>query len=121
MMLGFPAVLLAIWVPFPFAWFFIFLAVFSLFFNTAPTNAINANVTHPSVRATAFALNILFTHLFGDAISPAVIGLVMSWANLDVGFAVVSVLMLIGSVFWIWGSFYLQRDTELAPTRFREV
>jgi MFS family permease len=120
MMLGFPMVLLAIWVPFPAAWFFIFLAVFSLFFNTAPTNAINANVTHPSVRATAFALNILFTHLFGDAISPAVIGLVMSWASLDLGFVVVSVLMLIGSGFWIWGAFYLQRDTDLAPTRLRQ-
>ncbi len=117
--------LMAIWLPFPASWIFIFLAVYCLFFNTAPTNAINANVTHPSVRATAFAFNILITHLLGDAISPALIGLIASRTgtdgtpNLAMGFVVVSLTMLVGGLFWIWGSFYLQRDTEAAPTRLR--
>ncbi len=119
MMLGFPAVLLAVWVPFPWAWFFIFLGGFCLFFNTAPTNTINANVTHPSVRASAFAFNILVTHLLGDAISPPLVGLVISRSGFAFGFGLVSTLMLVGGLLWIWGSFYLQRDTELAPTRLR--
>lgn len=119
MIIGFPMVLLAVWTPFPLAWFFIFMAGFCLFFNTAPTNTINANVTHPSVRASAFAFNILITHLFGDAISPPFVGWVIGQTNFAVGFGVVSILMLVGGVFWIWGSFHLQRDTELAPTRLR--
>jgi MFS family permease len=119
MILGFPMVLLALWAPFPQAWLFIFLAGFSLFFNTAPTNAINANVTHPSVRASAFAFNILVTHLFGDAISPPLIGWIIGHYGFEWGFGTVSTLMLVGGLFWIWGSFFLQRDTALAPTRLR--
>lgn len=121
MMIGFPMVLLILWAPFSPFWFWVcmFLAVFSLFFNTAPTNAINANVTHPSVRASAFALNILIIHTFGDAISPGAIGLVKSFAGLETGFVLVSLLMLVGGVFWIWGSFHLQHDTEMAPLRLQ--
>lgn len=122
MLIGFPMVLLAIYMPFPWAWIFIFLAIFCLFFNTAPTNTINANVTRPTVRATAFAVNILVTHLLGDAISPSIVGLISrrtaesnaAEPNLAVGFMVISLSMLVGGVFWIWGSFYLHRDTELA-------
>jgi MFS family permease len=118
MIIGFPMILLMLWVPFPLAWVFVFLACFCLFFNTGPTNTILANVTHPSVRASGFALNILIIHAFGDAVSPAVIGLVKgatgSW---DVAFTVVSVMLLIGGLLWLWGAVYLARDTALAPLR----
>jgi MFS family permease len=121
MIAGFPMILLALWTPFPWAWLFIFLGVFALFFNTAPTNTINANVTHPSVRATAFAVNILVTHLFGDAVSPAIVGLIAGEDRLDRGFMVVSLLMLVGGAFWIWGTVYLKRDTDAAPMRLRKM
>jgi MFS family permease len=119
MLLGFPMVLLVLNTPFPLAWVFVFLAVFCLFFNTGPTNTILANVTHPSVRASAFALNIFFIHLFGDVSSPPVIGLIAdaSGGSLDPGFGLVSVLMLAAGLLWLWGSRYLARDTELAPLR----
>src|SRR5207248_4299324 len=58
MIIGFPMVLLVVNSEFPMTWVYLFLAVFFLFFNTGPTNTVLANVTHPSVRATAFALNI---------------------------------------------------------------
>jgi hypothetical protein len=99
-----------------------------------------ANVTHPAVRASAFALNILIIHLFGDAFSPWLIGLLTGqarqWAaalgdggpawlvgllsscgGMDFGFAVVSVMVLAAGLFWLWGARYLERDTALAPTR----
>jgi MFS transporter, Spinster family, sphingosine-1-phosphate transporter len=117
MMLGFPMLLLFLYVPFPWAWIFVFLTVFCLFFNTGPTNTILANVTHPSVRASGFALNILIIHLFGDAISPPVIGFIADLSSMAVGFAVVSVMMLAGGLLWLWGARYLERDTALAPTR----
>jgi MFS family permease len=117
LILGFPMVLGMLWVPFPLAWIFVFLAVFCLFFNTGPTNTILANVTHPGVRASAFALNILIIHLFGDAISPPLIGWVSGEENLDRGFILVSAIMALGGVAWLVGARYLERDTRLAPTR----
>ena len=121
MLVGFPFVLLILVTPFPWAWAFVFLACFCLFFNTGPTNTVLANVTHPAVRASAFALNILVIHALGDAISPWVIGTIAGSYNLATGFTVVSIFILIGGIFWLWGARYLERDTALAPTRLAET
>jgi MFS family permease len=113
MLAGFPMVLLVLWTPFPFAWVFVFLAVFCLTFNTGPTNTILANVTHPSVRASAFAMNIFIIHALGDAISPTLIGFIIGYADMTTGFLVVSFMVLIAGVLWCWGARYLERDTAL--------
>src|SRR5262249_17873931 len=111
-------ILASLWAPFPLAWVFIFLACFCLFFNTGPTNTILANVTHPSVRASAFALNILVIHALGDAISPPLIGLINGFTgDMTFGFLAVSCTCLRASVFWFMATKHLQRATELAPPR----
>jgi predicted MFS family arabinose efflux permease len=117
MVLAFPLLLVMIALPFPYAWIPLVLFVFFLFFNTGPTNTILANVTHPLLRAPGFALNILIIHLFGDAISPPVMGAVAGFLNLNWSFALVSVMVLVGGLLWLWGARYLERDTALAPTR----
>jgi MFS family permease len=119
MLVGFPLFLLVLAVDFPLAWVFIFLSCFCLFFNTGPTNTILANVTHPSMRASAFALNILFIHALGDVISPLVIGAITDANNNDmnVAFKFVSATILVGGLIWLWGTRYLKHDTEMAPKR----
>jgi MFS family permease len=125
MLIGFPVLLLVLVTPFPWAWGLIAIAEFCVFLNTGPTNTILANVTHPSVRAAAFALTIFVIHALGDAISPPLIGWISGLArsaehpsgNMNVGFVVVALTMLAAGVFWLLGAKYLQRDTELAPTR----
>jgi MFS family permease len=117
MLLAVPMLLLVVELPFPWAWIPLVAFVFFLFFNTGPTNTILANVTHPLLRAPGFALNILVIHLFGDAISPPVMGFIKDHANLDRAFQFVSVLVLAGGLLWLWGAHYLERDTALAPTR----
>ena len=124
LLLTIPCVLAFLLAPFPLAWLFIFLAEFFLFFNTGPTNTILANVTHPSMRATAFALNILVIHLLGDAISPPIVGAIKDLAKgfgspngLAFGFLAVSAFLLVGGMFWLWGARHLQRDTAAAPQR----
>ena len=112
LMLGFPMVLAFVYTPFPLAWVFIFLAVFCLFFNTGPTNTILANVTHSSVRPSAFALNILIIHFCGDAISPYAMAKVARGFGQDMDFIFVSAVMLLGGVVWLLGMMHLQRDTE---------
>ena len=54
-----PCIVLMLFMPFPMAWLMVFAAVFLIFLNTGPTNAVLANVVHPLMRPAGFALNIL--------------------------------------------------------------
>ncbi len=121
MCLAFPMLLLMVEWSYPLAWVPLGLFIFCLFFNTGPTNTITANVCHPWLRARGFALNILVIHLFGDAISPFVMGAIIGNENrYKLAFQVVSVTVLVGGLLWLWGTKYLARDTALAPTRLPE-
>lgn len=51
-----------------------FLGMFLLFVNTSPVNALTVSCLPGSIRATGVALNVLFIHLLGDAISPELVG-----------------------------------------------
>jgi MFS family permease len=117
MLVGFPLFLAVLYVPFPLAWVFIFLACFCLFFNTGPTNTILANVSHPAMRAAAFALNILVIHSLGDVISPLLIGIISDKFNMNVAFLVVGMMFLASGLLWLTGTRDLARDTALAPSR----
>jgi MFS family permease len=119
MLIGFPLTVGMLYVPFPWAWALVFLACFCLFFNTGPTNTILANVTHPAMRASAFALNILIIHALGDVISPLVIGAITdaSGGNMNLAFLVVSAMIFVGGLLWLWGARYLEQDTLMAPKR----
>ena len=120
MFVGFPLFLGVLFAPFPFAWVFVFLACFCLFFNTGPTNTILANVTHPAMRAQAFAVNILLIHALGDVISPVIIGIVTDKWNMNAAFLLVGLMFVVSGVFWALGARHLARDTELAPARCTE-
>jgi MFS transporter, Spinster family, sphingosine-1-phosphate transporter len=115
-MIAFPFSVLMLFTPFPAAWIMMFLAIFFLFFNTGPSNTALANVTQPSVRSTAFALNILVIHALGDATAPPLIGAVADKTNMNIAFLVVSAMMLVAGIFWLWGAKYLAGDTEAIET-----
>jgi len=112
MLLGFPATIAMLYTPFPAAWGFVFLAIFFLFMNTGPANTALANVTPPSMRATAFAMNILVIHLFGDALSPPLIGWIKDHGTWNAAFFTVSTVMLVAGIVWITNSRALVRDTD---------
>lgn len=120
MLTGFPLFLAVLYAPFPWAWVLVFLAVFCLFFNTGPTNTILANVTHPAMRATAFALNIFVIHALGDVISPLIIGLIADKYNMNVAFLLVGMMFLVSAGFWLAGARHLAADTALAPKRLAD-
>ena len=111
MILAFPLFLGVLYTPFPTAWIFMFAAVFFVFLNTGPSNTALANVSMPAVRATAFALNILVIHLFGDAAAFPIIGYIGGHTNMHVAFLVVSGMMLLSGVIWLAGMKYLPADT----------
>jgi hypothetical protein len=111
---AFPCFLAMLYVPFPYAWGLMFLAVFGLFFNTGPANTILANVVPSSIRASSFAINILIIHAFGDVISPPIIGVISSFSSLQHAFLVTSFFILIAGIVWTMGARHLDRDTRNA-------
>jgi len=116
MILGFPFMLWVLHSGFPgySVWILIFFTCFCLFFNTGPSNAILANVTHPSIRAVGFAANIFFIHAFGDVISPVVIGVLGDRYGMKTAFMLVGVMFIFAGVVWLCGARYLERDTKRA-------
>jgi MFS family permease len=112
MLIAFPLFLAMLYTPFPIAWVLFSGAVFFVFLNTGPSNTAVANVSLPSVRATAFAVNILIIHALGDATSPPLIGAIAGHTNMNVGFFVVSAMMLISGLLWLAGMKSLPADTE---------
>jgi MFS transporter, Spinster family, sphingosine-1-phosphate transporter len=96
---------------------FVFLTVFFLFFNTGPLNAAIISVVHPRMRATAMALNILFIHLLGDAISPVLIGKISDVTDsLILGMLVGTTAIPVGAVILILGAKKLVMDQQRAES-----
>jgi fucose permease len=81
----------------------LFTAQFFLWFYNGPVNAILANCVSSRLRARAFALSILLIHLFGDAISPYVLGWVSDGVGLDRAIQMVPIAMGVGAVVWLYG------------------
>lgn len=95
LLLGAPVAVLAAAAPSPAVyWPAIVVALFLLFFNTGPLNAALVNVVPATMRASAVAANVLFIHVCGDALSPAVIGRISDVASL--GTAVIANAGVIG-------------------------
>jgi MFS transporter, Spinster family, sphingosine-1-phosphate transporter len=111
MLLAFPLCLAMLFTPFPLAWVFLFGSVFFVFLNTGPSNAALANVVATRIRATAFAVNILIIHFFGDAFSPPLLGAVAGHYDMTMAFLVVSAAMLVSGIIWLLGMKYLAADT----------
>jgi MFS family permease len=116
LLLALPCFFLILVTPLPTSWVFVYLTTFCLTLPVGPANTILANVTHPSVRATAFALNLFIIHALGDAISPVILGRIadLSGGKFDLGFMLVAGMVGVGGLLWIGGARYLERDTERA-------
>jgi predicted MFS family arabinose efflux permease len=113
MFLACPFIIAMLYVPFPWAWIPMTITIFFLFFNTGPSNAILANVTLPAVRATAFGLNILILHLFGDAAAPPLLGGLAGRFGWNAAFAVVAAATAVAGFIWLLGASHLQKDMAL--------
>ena len=105
LLLGAPAMLLAIvWIG-PLMFPAIGAAAFLLLLNTGPLNAALVTSVGAHVRATAVAINLFVIHLLGDAFSPAIIGLISTHTgSLQTGFLAAVVAVLAGSAVLFYGA-----------------
>ena len=111
MILACPIFIVSLYAPFPLAWLPMSIAIFLLFLNTGPSNTAIANVSLPSVRGMAFALNIFVIHVLGDLPAFPSIGFVGGHMNIRIAFLFVTGVMLISGIIWLAGMKFLPRDT----------
>ncbi|HJW38887.1 MAG TPA: MFS transporter [Candidatus Udaeobacter sp.] len=116
MLIACPFFIATLYIPFPAAWITMFLAIFFLFVNTGPSNTALANVSLPSVRATAFAVNIFFVHALGDVQAFWLLGYIGGHANMHMAFLFVSGIIFLSGLAWLIGVKYLPADTAAVET-----
>jgi MFS transporter, Spinster family, sphingosine-1-phosphate transporter len=117
MLIACPFFIATLYIPFPAAWITMFFAIFFLFVNTGPSNTALANVSLPAVRATAFAVNILFIHALGDVQAFWLLGYIGGHTNMHVAFLFVSAIIFASGVTWLLGAKYLASDTAAVESR----
>ena len=82
----------------------VFLAQFLIWINTGPLNAAIVNCVSPTMRSFAMGLNVLFIHLFGDALSPYLIGVFAERFSLGTAVEINAVPVLLGGVVLVLGA-----------------
>jgi MFS family permease len=112
MIVACPIFVAALYLPFPAAWVPMFFAIFCLFLNTGPSNTAIANVSLPSIRAMAFALNIFVIHILGDLLAFPSIGFIGGHSNIRIAFLFVTGIMFLSGIIWLAGMKFLPADTE---------
>jgi hypothetical protein len=81
-------------------------AVFLVFLGTGPVNAATLNAVPAHLRATAMAGQLFALHVFGDAFSPKIIGIISDHSNLRLGLGVTLVTFVVGAAIFFVGSKY---------------
>jgi MFS family permease len=79
-------------------------AQFFMWFYNGPINAILVNSVSSSLRARAFSLSILCIHLFGDAVSPPIVGAIAdATGSLPFAVVLVPIALVVGTTIWAFG------------------
>jgi MFS transporter, Spinster family, sphingosine-1-phosphate transporter len=109
LLIGVPAMLLAIYGTG--GWMFpaIFLAAFLLLLNTGPLNAAVVTSVGAHIRGTAIAINLFTIHLLGDAFSPTLIGYISTRTSLQTGFLAAVAATGAGAAVLFYGMRYAPR------------
>lgn len=117
---GIPFVLLALYAEDPLLyWPAIFLAEVLIFLNTSPLNAVIVGVTLPRLRATAFAVNIFVIHALGDALSPALIGVLSDQTDLRTALLLAPAFLLLAGGLCFFTARHIARDTAAMAQNLR--
>ncbi|MGA7157483.1 MAG: MFS transporter [Acidobacteriaceae bacterium] len=87
-------------------------AVFLVFLGTGPVNAATLNAVPAHLRATAMAGQLFALHVFGDAFSPKIIGIVSDHSNLRMGLGVTLVTFVAAAMIFFAGAKFAPRLTH---------
>jgi MFS family permease len=79
-------------------------AEFAIFLSTSPINVVILGAVPTEFRASAMALSIFAIHLFGDMVSPPLVGKLSDAFSLQAAMFVLPVALVVATVFWWRGS-----------------
>ncbi|GMT17431.1 hypothetical protein PFISCL1PPCAC_8728, partial [Pristionchus fissidentatus] len=108
------------------AWCFVFLAVTLMCLNWAINMDILMYVIVANRRATATAIQTMISHLFGDATSPYIVGVVSDWVrgddvsqagnffSLQTALFIPNAVLVIGGAAYLYATFYVVEDQKRA-------
>ncbi|MFT3706798.1 MAG: MFS transporter [Archangium sp.] len=83
----------------------------------SPVNAVIVNSVEPGMRARAVGLSILSIHLFGDVMSPPLIGAISdATKNLELALVMVPIAIALGAIVWLIGWRTLPDESTTPPT-----
>jgi MFS family permease len=103
MLLGVPAMIVALFAKGRVMVPAIGVAAFFLLLNTAPLNAAVINSVGAHIRATALAVNIFIIHILGDVPSPTMMGWVADKRSLQASFVLPVIAMVLSSAILFYG------------------
>lgn len=109
LLIGIPAMLVALYSTGPSLVPGIFVAEFLLLMNTGPLNAAVVNSVGAHIRATAIAINLFVIHLLGDALSPWVIGYIADRKPLPTALATTVFAVAISAAILFYGMHFAPR------------
>jgi MFS family permease len=110
-----PFTLIAILSPHPaIFWPAMFVTLTLLFLNAGPLNAAMANVLPAELRGRGFAFNTWAIHLFGDALSPPLIGWVSDHVGLRTPVLGAGLLMGVAGIILLFGRESFRHDLKVA-------
>jgi predicted MFS family arabinose efflux permease len=92
----------------------LFLAEFFIFAHSGPYHAAIVEIIPIDLRSMAFALNIFIIHAFGDAVSPALIGMVSDARGLTFAILLSVLFLFCGGVTSILAGHYYKKDHHAA-------
>jgi hypothetical protein len=113
MLIGVPILIVAILSRNPSVyWPAIFFTAFFLSF-TVVLNAAIINAVHPQMRSTAMSVNIFICHIFGDAISPPMIGWISDISGLKTAIMLTPVMIAVGALILLFGTRLSSKESVL--------
>jgi MFS family permease len=83
-----------------------------VFLNVGPLTAVIVGVAAPSIRATAVAANILAMHLFGDAVSPWVVGVLSDRFGIRRALAIMPPMLVLSGILCLVAARYVSRESR---------
>ena len=92
----------------------LFLAEYFIFAHSGPYHAAIVEIAGAELRSMAFALNIFIMHAFGDAVSPALIGMVSDACGLSLAVMLSILFLVFGGVTSIMAGYYYKKDFHAA-------
>jgi len=88
--------------------------VFVLMFISGAA-AVTQDVIHPGLRATSYAIAVVFQNLLGASIAPVIIGKIYDLTNIQTALDLLPVVLLMGSLlFWLGSKKYEEDLTKVA-------